>query len=367
MITFLDLHKINEQYRDGINAAIQATLDSGWYLLGDNLKTFEEEFANYCGVKHCIGVANGLEALELILKGYDIGEGDEVIVPANTYIATALAVSAISATPIFVEPDINTFCIDASLIESKITEKTKAIMPVHLYGQVCEMDKINALATQYDLKIIEDSAQSHGAKHAGKLSGNLGDASGFSFYPGKNLGCLGDGGAVVTNDTKLAESVKALRNYGSKEKYVNIYKGYNSRLDEIQAAILSVKLEGLDNDNRHRRAAAMLYNELISNENIALPAMPDDPESHVWHVFVIRTNYRDKLQEYLMENGVHTMIHYPIPIHKQEAYREFADLRLPKTEKIHSEVLSLPISPVIKDDDIHKISELINKWSPMVL
>ena len=337
MIKFLDLYKINERYRTQINARVKEVLDSGWYLLGKQDKEFEQSFAKYCGVKHCIGCANGLDALNLIIRGYSFGQGDEIIVPANTYIASILAISENGCTPVLVEPDINTYNINPDLIEAKITSKTKAIMVVHLYGQAVQMDKIGALAKKYDLKVIEDSAQAHGAYYQGKKVGSLGDASGFSFYPGKNLGCMGDGGAVTTNDDELAKKIRAIANYGSDYKYHHIYKGVNSRLDEIQAAILDVKLPYLDEDNARRREIAKYYRENIKNERIILPSTYDE-NAHVWHVFVVRCDDREALQKHLEANDIQTNIHYPTAPHKQECYSEYASLSLPVTEKIHKEV-----------------------------
>jgi dTDP-4-amino-4,6-dideoxygalactose transaminase len=366
MISFLDLKKLNAQYRDELIEACKRVIDSGWYILGKEVEEFEKEFANYCGVKYAIGVANGLDALTLILKAYKelgiISDGDEIIVPANTYIATILSISNNNLVPVLVEPDINTYLIDPKKIEEKITKKTKAIMPVHLYGQTCEMDKINEIAKKYNLKVIEDSAQSHGAYFGNKKSGNLGDASGFSFYPGKNLGALGDGGAVTTNDEKLANIIKALRNYGSYKKYKNLYKGTNSRLDEIQAAMLRVKLKYLDDEINRRRKIAKYYLENIRNDKIVLPKVRDE-KSHVWHLFVIRTEKRDRLQKYLFDKGIQTLIHYPIPPHKQMAYKEWNNESYPMTEKIHNEVLSLPISGVQTLDETQKVIEAINEFN----
>lgn len=365
MIKFLDLHKINEQYREEINQSIQKVLDSGWYIMGNELKAFEEEFAQYCGTKYCIGVGNGLDALILILKAYkELGklkDGDEVLVPANTYIASILAISQNNLVPILIEPDLVTFNIDTTKIEEKITPKTKAILPVHLYGQICDMKAISQIAEKHNLLVIEDSAQAHGAILNDKKAGNWGNASGFSFYPGKNLGALGDGGAVTTNDDKLAECIFALRNYGSQQKYVNQYKSINSRLDEIQAAILRVKLRHLDVEIKARQKVAQFYANNIKNEAIILPTW-NSIEQHVFHLFVIRTENREKLQEYLEKNAVQTVIHYPIPPHKQEAYKEWNGLSFPVTEKIHREVLSLPISPVIEQEEIEKVVELLNAY-----
>ena len=361
MIKFLDLHKINERFRSEIDQRIKTILDKGWYLLGDEDKTFEKHFAEYCGAKHCIGCANGLDALNLIIRAYGFGAGDEIIVPANTYIASILAISENNCTPVLVEPDINTYNINPDLIEEKITSKTKAIMVVHLYGQAVQMDKVSAIAKKYDLKVIEDSAQAHGAFYKDKRVGCLGDASGFSFYPGKNLGCLGDGGAVTTNDDELAKKIRAIANYGSHKKYCNLYKGVNSRLDEIQAAVLDVKLQYLDDDNAKRREIARYYRENIKNPKIALPQAYDD-KAHVWHIFVVRTANRDALQKHLEDNDIQTLIHYPTPPHKQEAYREWNNLSYPITEKIHQEVLSLPISPVMTAEEMKKVAEVINAF-----
>ena len=361
MIKFLDLHKINERFREEIDARIKQVLDSGWYLLGNQDKEFEKNFAAYCGTKHCIGVANGLDALNLIIKAYGFGAGDEIIVPANTYIASILAISENGCTPVLVEPDINTYNINPDLIEEKITPNTKAIMVVHLYGQAVQMEKIWALAKKYDLKVIEDSAQGHGAIYQGKRTGNLGDASGFSFYPGKNLGCMGDGGCVTTNDDELASKLRAIANYGSHKKYCNLYKGVNSRLDEIQAAILDVKLPHLDQDNARRREIAKYYRENIKNPKITLPQTYSE-DAHVWHIFVVRCDDRDALQKHLEANDIQTNIHYPTAPHKHGCYSEYAHLSLPVTEKIHAEVMSLPISPVMTDDEVKKVVEVVNAF-----
>ncbi len=360
MIKFLDLYKINEQYRDEICSRIREVLDSGGYIRGEQDKIFEQHFAEFCGVKHCIGCANGLDALNLIIKGYGFSAGDEIIVPANTYIATILAITMNGCTPVLVEPAIDTYNINPDLIEEKITPKTKAIMVVHLYGRAAEMQKIWDLAKKYNLKIIEDSAQAHGAIYNGKRVGNLGDASGFSFYPCKNLGALGDGGCVTTNDRELADKIRAIANYGSNIKYHNIYKGINSRLDEIQAAILDVKLKYLDRDNSKRREIAEYYLENIKNPKIILPSKPKAENSNVWHIFPIRTKNRDKLQQYLRENNIETMIHYPMPPHRQIAYKEWNNMTLPITEEIHNTILSLPISPVITGREVEMVVEVLN-------
>lgn len=360
MIKFLDLHKVNDRFRGEIDAAVKRVLDSGWYLLGKEVEQFEADFASYCGTKHCIGVANGLDALNLIIKAYGFGPGDEIIVPANTYIASILAISENGCTPVLVEPDWNTRLIDVDKIEAAVTPKTKAIMVVHLYGRAVEMEKVWEVAKKYNLKVIEDSAQSHGAKYQGKRCGNLGDASGFSFYPGKNLGCLGDGGAVTTNDDALAIKIRAIRNYGSDYKYHHIYKGTNSRLDEIQAAFLGVKLPHLDEDNAKRRAIAERYIKEIKNPLIETPQLPANPEGHVWHVFGVTCPERDRLLKYLEDNGIQTNIHYPTPPHKQVAYKELSGLSLPITEKMHREILSLPMSPVMTDDEFGEVIRVVN-------
>ena len=364
-VPFLDLKKINLQYYAEISATIDKVIRGGWYILGERVKQFEKKFAEYCGTRYCIGVANGLDALILILRGYKelgvLNDGDEVIVPANTYIASILSISANNLKPVLVEPDINNYLIDPDQIEKAITAKTKVIMVVHLYGQITPMEKIWNLAHKYNLKVIEDSAQSHGAYYNDKRSGNLSDASGFSFYPGKNLGALGDGGAVTTNDETLAKTIRALANYGSEIKYKNMYKGINSRLDEMQAAILEVKLKYLDVDTDKRRIIAEMYLNEINNPKIILPEVPAR-SNHVWHLFVIRTEFRDQLQKYLIDNEVQTVIHYPIPPHKQEAYIELNNLSFPISEKIHKEVLSLPISPVQTIEQTNYVIDVINKY-----
>ena len=357
----MDLHKINQRFKSEIDLAIREVLESGWYLLGEKNKAFEENFAKYCETKFSIGCANGLDALHLAIRAYDFPKDSEIIVPANTYIASILAISNCGLKPILVEPNLETYNIDADLIEAKITEKTKAIVVVHLYGQAVEMEKIWELAKKYNLKIIEDSAQAHGAIYQGKKVGNLGDIGCFSFYPGKNLGALGDGGSITTNDEEVAIKIRAIANYGSLIKYENIYKGLNSRLDEIQAAILDLKLQFLDADNQQRREIAKIYRENIKNEKIVLPK-PYKEESHVWHLFVIRTKDSDKLQEYLKIKGIQTLIHYPIPPHKQNAYKEWNNLSFPITEKIHKEVLSLPISPAMNKEEAFYIAQILNEF-----
>lgn len=365
MIPFLDLKAINAQYREELIEACTKVIDSGWYIQGNECREFDKEFAQFCGTKYAIGVANGLDALILILRAYKelgiMSDGDEVIVPSNTYIASILAISQNNLVPILVEPDIKTYLINPDKIEEKITSKTKAILPVHLYGQTCEMSKIKEIAKKYKLKVIEDSAQSHGAYFGGKRSGNLGDASGFSFYPGKNLGALGDGGAVTTNDEELANTIKALGNYGSHKKYENLYKGVNSRLDEMQAAMLRVKLRYLNEEIEKRRKIASYYLENIKNDSIILPTIRDE-DNHVWHLFVVRTNKRDELQKHLLDNGIQTLIHYPIPPHKQNAYKEWNNESYPISEQIHDEVLSLPISGVQSLEDTIKIVKVLNEF-----
>jgi dTDP-4-amino-4,6-dideoxygalactose transaminase len=368
MIPFLDLKGLNAEYRAELIEACSRVIDSGWYIQGNECKEFEKEFAEYCGTKYAIGVANGLDALILILRAYKemgiMSDRDEVIVPSNTYIASILAISQNNLVPVLVEPDINTYLIDPSKIEEKITSKTKAILPVHLYGQTCQMDKINAIAKKYNLRVIEDSAQSHGSYFGDKRSGNLGDASGFSFYPGKNLGALGDGGAVTTNDEELANTIKALGNYGSHKKYENLYKGTNSRLDEIQAAMLRVKLKYLDREIEKRREIANYYLENIKNPAITLPTInhPLSASSHVWHLFVVRTNKREELQKHLLDNGIQTLIHYPIPPHKQKAYKEWNNENYPISEQIHNGVLSLPISGIQSFEDSKTIVKVLNEF-----
>ena len=369
MIEFLNLKAANREYRQELIEAATRVIDSGWYIQGTELKAFESEFAAYCGTKHCIGVANGLDALILTLRAWkELGklkDGDEVIVPSNTYIASILAITANNLTPVLVEPDINTYNIDPAKIQQAITAKTRVILPVHLYGQLADMPEIMQIAKQHNLLVLEDSAQSHGAQIQGKKAGNWGDASGFSFYPGKNLGALGDAGAVTTNDAELATMLKALRNYGSHEKYKNLVPGVNSRLDEIQAAMLDVKLKYLDQETQHRRHIASLYLNGIKNPLIQLPLGDVNAESymqHVWHLFVIRTNQREALQQYLLNHGVQTLIHYPIPPHKQQAYKEWNNLNYPISEQIHNEVLSLPMGSTLSAVDAERIIALCNQF-----
>ncbi|MBH2028939.1 MAG: DegT/DnrJ/EryC1/StrS family aminotransferase [Moraxellaceae bacterium] len=370
MISFLDLKSINQQYREQLIEACTRVIDSGWYIGGKELEQFELNFAQFCGTKYAIGVANGLDALILTLRAWkELGklqDGDEVIVPSNTYIASILAISANNLTPILVEPDSNTFNLDPKKIEAVITDKTRVILPVHLYGQLAAMPQIMEIAQKNNLLVLEDSAQSHGAEINGIKAGNWGDAAGFSFYPGKNLGALGDAGAITTNDSELANMLKALRNYGSHEKYKNLVKGVNSRLDEIQAAMLDIKLKFLNQEIIHRRKIAQHYLEGINNPLIHLPKVEGDAindKQNVWHLFVIRTQYRQNLQQYLVEHGVQTLIHYPIPPHKQQAYYEWEDQKYPISEIIHEEVLSLPIGPTLTFEDVQKIIHLCNEFN----
>lgn len=364
MIPFLDLKSINAQYRNELIEACTRVIDSGWYITGNEVTRFEENFAEYCGTKHAIGVANGLEALILTLRAWkEMGKlhaGDEVIVPSNTYIASILAISANDLVPVLVEPDLKTYNLCPIETKAAITDKTKAILPVHLYGQLADIPALMDIAKQNNLLVLEDSAQSHGASIDGRKAGNWGDASAFSFYPGKNLGALGDAGAVTTNDDELANTLRALRNYGSHKKYENLFQGVNSRLDEIQAAILNVKLAYLDNETEHRRKVANAYLKGIKNANIVLPNPAK--ESHVWHVFVIRCKQRGELQRYLAEQGIQTLIHYPIPPHKQQAYKDWNDQSYPISEQIHQEVLSLPMGPTLSMQDVEMIIYAINTY-----
>lgn len=371
MIPFIDLKFINAQYRQDLIEAATRVIDSGWYIQGTELKAFESEFADYCGTKHAIGVANGLDALTLTLRAWkELGklkEGDEVIVPANTYIASILAITENRLKPILVEPDEHTYNLCPIKTTAAITSNTKAILAVHLYGQLAPMPELMALAGQHGLLVLEDSAQAHGAATNGKKAGNWGHASGFSFYPGKNLGALGDAGAVTTNDGQLAQTIRALGNYGSHKKYENLYQGVNSRLDEMQAALLRVKLKHLDTETQRRQHIAAMYCEGINNSAIALPTQDSKLNiqhcaSHVWHLFVIRTAERENLQTYLTEQGIQTLIHYPIVPHHQKAYQAWSNQSHPITEAIHNEVVSLPISPVMTDDQVQKVIEAINSY-----
>jgi dTDP-4-amino-4,6-dideoxygalactose transaminase len=384
MIKFLDLKAINQLHYKEIAGAMDEVLNSGWYLFGEHVHQFEKQLADYLGVKHIIGVGNGLDALRLIIRAYiEMGvfkEGDEIIIPANTYIATILAITDNRLRPVLVEPDIYTYNLDISLVEKHLTQRTRAIMVVHLYGRACWSDELEKLARKYGLKLLEDNAQAEGAAIfaqgtgqgaqdglSKKLlhTGSLGHAAGHSFYPGKNLGALGDAGAVSTNDDSFADVVRTIANYGSRKKYENEYQGLNSRLDEIQAAVLSVKLKYLDSENRKRREIAQYYLENITNPEITLPfctAPAINQPDHVWHLFVIRTAQRGNLQKYLTANGIQTMIHYPVPPHKQKAYSEWNRYSFPVTELIHNEVLSLPISQVMEIIDAEQVVNVINSY-----
>lgn len=365
MIEFLSLKKITEMYSDELHNAVSKVIDSGWYLQGTENKKFEDNYRKYIDTAHCIGVANGLDALRLILKAYiELGviqEGDEVIVPANTFIASILAITDNGLRPVLVEPDISNFQIDDKKIEAAITNKTKAIMIVHLYGQCAYTDKIGDICKKYSLKLIEDNAQAVGCEYKNRKTGSLGNAAGHSFYPGKNLGAFGDAGAVTTDDDELAQMIRMLGNYGSTIKYQFDYKGLNSRLDEIQAAILGVKLKYIDQDNNRRKEVARFYIENIKNEHIILPTV-QDWDAHVFHLFPVLCKKRNNLQQYLKDNGVETLIHYPIPPHKQKAYVGLNNMLLPITERIHAEELSLPISQVITNDEIEKVVSAVNSF-----
>ena len=365
MVKFLDIEGITNSFEPQLSQEILRVVHSGWYLLGKEVEHFEKDFADYCGVEHCVAVASGLDALALILNAwklmYNWQDGDEIIVPANTYIASILAITRSGLTPILCEPEEKDALIDARQIESCLTSRTRAIMVVHLYGKICEMTSISILAQKKALKILEDCAQAHGAIYKGMRAGSLGDAAGFSFYPGKNLGALGDAGGITTNDAILADTVRVLANYGSRAKYVNIYKGINSRMDEVQATVLSLKLKRLDADNEKRRNIACSYLERIVNSKIRMFEI-GDWKQHVFHVFAIRCEERDSLQRYLNENGIQTLIHYPIPPHKQEAYKEWNHLFYPITERIHKEILSLPISPVMTEEEVNLVIAKINSF-----
>ena len=355
-VAFLDIEAAYRELAAELDDAGRRVMASGWYILGKEVSAFEEEFAAYCGVRHCIGVGNGLDALHLILRALGIGPGDEVIVPSNTYIATWLAVSYAGATPVPVEPDMATFNLDPKLLEAAITPKTRAILPVHLYGQPADMDAINGIARRHGLKVIEDAAQAHGARYRGVRVGNLGDAAGFSFYPGKNLGALGDGGAITTNDDDLAERVRMLRNYGSKVKYRNELAGFNSRLDEIQAALLRVKLARLDEWNDRRRMVAATYHESLAGTGLVLPFVPEWAEP-VWHLFVVRCPDRDAVTARLDQYGIGWLVHYPIPPHLQGAYRDldYGEGLFPVAERMAREVLSLPIGPHLAPEQLELV------------
>lgn len=366
MIKFLDLKQVNEQHIDELRDAACRVIDSGWYVLGKEVESFEKNFADYTGVKHCVGVANGLDSLTLILRAYiDLGiflPGDEIIVPANTYIATILAISNNNLKPVLVEPNPKTMNLDPYIVEPYITKRTKAILIVHLYGQISEFKKVKEISSKHGLKVIEDCAQSHGAMYENIKAGALGDAAGFSFYPGKNLGALGDGGAITTNDSILAEHLKVLRNYGASEKYINTHRGFNSRLDEIQAAMLNVKLKYIDQDIEKRRTISLRYLTEINNPYVTLPYVESN-EQHVWHLFVVKVENRELFSSYMLENGVHTLIHYPTPPHKQKAYRELNDITFSITEEIHQKVVSIPLYPTMDDIDVSKVIDVINGYA----
>ena len=366
MIQFLDIQSLNRHHREELIDACARVIDSGWYIGGNELLQFEQEFATYCGVEHCIGVANGLDALILTLRAWlelkYLHLGDEIIVPANTYIASILAISANGLTPILVEPDADSFNLCPAKVRAAITAKTRAILPVHLYGQLADMPVIMALAKEYKLLVLEDAAQAHGAAINAKRAGSWGDAGCFSFYPGKNLGALGDAGAITTNDLELAQTLRALRNYGSHEKYKNLFKGMNSRLDEIQAAMLRVKLKNLDSETAHRRRIAQIYLQNIKHPAIKLPKVSSS-EQHVWHLFVIRYSQRNALQKCLAEKGIQTLIHYPIPPHQQQAYSEWKEQKYPLTEAMHQEVLSLPMGPMLTEEDALQVAAMINAFT----
>ncbi len=366
-IKFLNLKAINDTFEPQLTQAVEEVLRSGQYLQGEQNKRFEEEYAAYCGVRHCVLVGNGMEALTLILRAYrqleGWHEGDEVIVPANTFIATILAIREAGLTPVLCEPSLRDYLIDVERMKPLLTERTRAVLPVHLYGYVCAMDDICTWARAHGLKVVEDAAQAHGALYRGKRAGALGDAAGFSFYPGKNLGALGDAGCVTTDDDRLAETVRMMGNYGSAEKYVNQCKGTNSRTDEVQAAVLRVKLPRLDADNQHRRRLAALYHQSIQNPLITLPPLPPNEQEHVFYVYPVRCPARDQLQQYLRDRGIQTLIHYPIPPHRQEAFSEWGDIRLPVTERIHREILSLPIHPLMTEEQILRIAKELNEFN----
>ena len=366
MINFLDLKTINNQYQQELKDACARVIDSGWYIMGNELSQFETEFATYCGTKHAIGVANGLDALILALRAWkELGKlqaGDEVIVQANTYIASILAITENDLIPVLVEPNQSTYNLDGASITAAITSKTKAILPVHLYGQLSPMPEIMAIAKEYNLLVLEDCAQAHGAEINGQRAGNWGDAAGFSFYPGKNLGALGDAGAITTNDDELAQTLKALRNYGSHKKYENLYQGVNSRLDEIQAAMLRVKLPYLEAETIRRQQIAQAYRLGLSNPVVTLPNVIDEL-AHVWHLFVVRCGKREKLQAYLAEQGIQTLIHYPVAPHKQQAYSQWNSISLPLTEEIHQQVLSLPLDPTMSEAAVAQVISAVNGFN----
>ncbi len=360
-VPFIDLEKAHASIRAPLDAAYKRVMDSNWFILGQELEQFEKEFASYCDTKYCIGVGNGLEALHLCLRAYGIGQGDEVIVPSNTFIATWLSVTQTGATPVPVEPDINTHNIDPELIQQAITSRTRAIIPVHLYGQPADMDVINNIAIKNNLVVIEDAAQAQGATYKGRKTGSLGHAAATSFYPGKNLGALGDGGAILTNDSSIAKTIKQLRNYGSETKYQHKLSGYNSRLDEMQAAFLRVKLSVLDDWNKARKNAAAQYTQQLLSDKLVTPSILPGTNS-AWHLYVIRTKLRDELKQYLSERNIESGIHYPRPPNKQACYQSFSGTALPLAETLASEVLSLPLHPKITDDEIRHVADTINEF-----
>ena len=369
-VPFLDLQRVNGQYRSDLVNAAERVIDSGWFIQGSELEKFEQEFSTYCGVEYCVGVANGLDALALTLRAWiTLGKlrvGDEVLVPGNTYIASILAITENQLVPVFVDVDQTTFNLDPDLLERHITARTRVILPVHLFGQMVDMSAVLAIARAHNLLILEDAAQAHGAEHRGRRAGCFGDAAGFSFYPGKNLGALGDGGALVTKDAELAATVRALGNYGSVIKYKHELRGVNSRLDEMQAAFLRVKLRYLDDETHIRRRVAAYYTKRLPCSEIVLPIDPSasgiDLQHHSFHLYVVRTLHRDRLQKFLAENGVQTLIHYPIPAHQQGAYKKYNKIKLPVTERLSGEIISLPISSVVTDDEINRVIELVDEF-----
>ena len=362
MIPFLDLKRVNAPHDAVIREGIKRVLESGWYILGKECEAFEKEFANFCEVRHCIGVANGLDALSLILRAYDVGPGDEVIVPSNTFIATWLAVSHVGAQPVPVEPDSQTYNIDPALIEEAITPRTRAIIPVHLYGQPADMGPIMEVAQRHSLRVIEDAAQAHGARYRGRRAGSLGDAAGFSFYPGKNLGALGDGGAITTDDSVLAAKLRKLRNYGSSIKYVHELAGVNSRLDEIQAAVLRAKLSALDKENAERSRIASFYIDSLNGTSLQLPIVIPDAEP-VWHLMVIRTTRRAEVQAALTQSQIGHLVHYPTACHKQGAYALQSWPALPIAESLSNQLLSIPIAPYLSDLDLLQVIDIVKKYA----
>lgn len=366
MINFLDLKSINSTYQQELKNACARVIDSGWYIMGDELNQFESEFSAYCGSKHTIGVANGLDALIMVLRAWkQLGKlkaGDEVIVQANTYIASILAITENDLVPVLVEPDSDTYNLDPVVVRAAVTPNTKAILPVHLYGRLSPMPELMAIAKEHNLLVLEDCAQAHGAEIDGKRAGNWGDAAGFSFYPGKNLGALGDAGAITTNDDELAQTLKALRNYGSHKKYENLYQGVNSRLDEIQAAMLRVKLPYLEAETIRRQKISQAYRSGLTNPLVTLPHIVDEL-THVWHLFVVRCEQREALQKYLAEQGIQTLIHYPIAPHKQQAYKQWNHISLPVTEKIHQQILSLPLDPTMSEEAVARVIAAVNGFN----